>query len=268
MTELDETTGGKLAVVTGGGRGIGRAITLRLVKSGWRCLIAGLDDEDLQGTAAAGGLAEGAIATHQCDLATGAGRESLTSRAGRMNEQLGLLVNCAARSTPMPLFQQSETTWRAELETNLIAASLLSSWAIGEMKDSGGGVVVNIGSVYGLLGLNSEYYEGIYPQHGSNGPIRSPAYHASKGGLAALTRELAVVGGQWNVRVNTVSPGMIKTPERPLSPELVAGFCTGTPLRRLGEPDDVASVVEFLASDGASFVNGAEWVVDGGWSIW
>lgn len=268
MDESSQIEAAKLAVVTGGGRGIGRAITLRLVKSGWRCLIAGLDREDLEATAALADSSGDTIFVHECDLATAEGRASLTQCAERLTERLGLLVNCAARSTAMPLFNQSESTWQAELETNLVAVSLVSSWAIRSMKSNGGGSVINIGSVYGSIGLNSKFYKGIYPQDGSEGPMRSPAYHASKGGIAALTRELAVVGGQWNVRVNTISPGMIKTPERDVSPELIGLFCEATPLRRLGQPDDIASVVNFLASDEASFVTGAEWVVDGGWSIW
>jgi NAD(P)-dependent dehydrogenase (short-subunit alcohol dehydrogenase family) len=167
----------------------------------------------------------------------------------------------------MPLFEQDVDVWRAELETNVVAVAVLSSWAIEQMKKRERGVVINIGSVYGLLGLDSRFYEGVYPQDGESGPVRAPAYHSSKGGVAALTRELAVVAGQWNVRVNTVSPGMIKTPEREVSAEREVQFLGATPLRRLGQPDDIAAVVEFLASDNASFVTGAEWVVDGGWSI-
>lgn len=102
------------------------------------------------------------------------------------------------------------------------------------MGESGGSVVINIGSVYGSLDLNSKYYRGIYPQGGSDGLPRSPAYHASKGGLAALTREFAVLSGQWNIRVNTISPGVSKTPERPVISELIEQFCEATPLRRLG----------------------------------
>lgn len=257
-----------LAVVTGGGRGIGRAITSRLVSSGWHCLICGLDRQDLVDTMESIGSSDDAVITHVCDLATEAGRASLTGVAESQAEPLGLLVNCAARSTPMPLFNQNSETWQAELETNVIAVSMLSSWAVDQMRPFRSGVVINIGSVYGALGLNSRFYEGIYEQEGVDGPQRSPAYHASKGGLAALTRELAVVAGQWNIRVNTLSPGMIKTPERDVAPELIDRFCEATPLRRLGRPEDIASVVDFLASDAASFVTGAEWVVDGGWSIW
>lgn len=269
MTDMySEAANDKLAVVTGGGRGIGRAITLRLAHSGWRCVIVGLDRSDLDDTANLVDSPSRSVLIHECDVATDEGRASLTRLAESSDHQLGLLVNCAARSTAMPLFDQSVETWRAELDTNITAVALLSAWAIEQMRDSGDGVVINIGSVYGSLGLNSRFYEGIYPQDGPLGPMRSPAYHASKGGLAALTRELAVVAGQWNIRVNTIAPGMIKTPERGVAPELIERFSASTPLQRLGRPEDIASVVDFLASDSASFVTGAEWVVDGGWSAW
>ncbi len=258
----------KGAIVTGGGRGIGRAITLRLARHGWRCLIAGLDEDDLKETAALAVPPSVPVETVCCDLATVGGREALIRSWSAESAPLGLLVNCAARSTAMPLFEQSSQTWRDELETNLVAVALLSAWAIGRMREHGSGAVVTIGSVYGSLGLNSDFYEGVYPQEGDDGPARSPAYHASKGAVAALTRELAVVAGQWNVRVNTVSPGMIRTPERPVRAVNAARLAQATPLRRLGRPAEIAAVVEFLASDDASFVTGAEWVVDGGWSIW
>lgn len=259
---------GKTAVITGGGRGIGRAITLRLLKSVQQCVIAGLDEVELRGTASLAEFGVSKLHTIQCDLSTPVGRASLQDYISGSALAVNVLVNCAAQSTGMPLFDQSEEVWRKQLDINLVAASILSAWAMKQMRSTGGGSIINIGSVYGLLGLNAKYYEGVYPQNGESGPMRALAYHASKGGLAALTRELAVVGGAWNVRVNTISPGMIRTAERYIDEARRDQFKEATPLKRMGSPEDIAAVVDFLASDEASFVTGADWVVDGGWSIW
>ncbi|WP_083459906.1 SDR family NAD(P)-dependent oxidoreductase [Jiangella muralis] len=260
---------GPVAIVTGGGRGIGRAVVLRLVQHGWRCVIAGLDDDDLRSTADEAATLGWPIATVTCDIATDHGRSAVAETwAVVSGGRLDMLVNCAARCTAMPLFSQSTEDWSGELNTNLVAVAVLSAWAIERMKPHRTGCVVNVGSVYGSLGLNTEYYAGVYSTDGPSGPVRAPAYHASKGGVAALTRELAVAAGPWNIRANTVSPGMIDTPERSFAADRIAGFARATPLQRMGEPDEVAAVVEFLASDVAAFITGTEIVVDGGWSVW
>lgn len=257
-----------LAVVTGGGAGIGRAITLEFVRAGYPCLIAGLVEDELRGTVDLAGARGARVQTVECDLAEEAGRETLRRAAEDTGLDLRVVVNCAAQCTGLSLFDQSREDWRKQLDVNLLAVALLSGWAIDRMRESGGGSVVNIGSVYGRLALNPRFYEGVYPQETGKGPVRALAYHASKGALAALTRDLAAAAGRWNIRVNSVSPGMINTPERHFDGERYAGFAENTPLGRMGTPEEIAGVVEFLASERASFVTGADWVVDGGWSIW
>ncbi|MTD58999.1 SDR family NAD(P)-dependent oxidoreductase [Amycolatopsis pithecellobii] len=258
----------RLAVVTGGGAGIGRAITLELVRAGYQCLIAGLADDELQGTADLAAARGASVQTIECDLGEESGRRALMRAADVTGFDLKVVVNCAAQSSGLSLFDQSSDDWRSQLDVNVLAVSLLSGWAIDRMRRVGGGSVVNIGSIYGRLALDPRYYEGVYPQETSKGPVRALAYHASKGALLALTRDLAAAGARWNVRVNSVSPGMINTPERRFDGERYERFADGTPLGRMGTPEEVAGVVEFLTSDRASFVTGADWVVDGGWSIW
>ncbi|KAA9164946.1 SDR family oxidoreductase [Amycolatopsis acidicola] len=268
MNDPNEEGSAKLAVITGGGRGIGRAVTERLIQDKWACLIVGLEEEDLRDTAAHVTSLGGTCVDHVCDIAEEAGRASIARHVEELGTPLKLLVNCAAQCTPMPVFGQSQEAWITEVSTNLISASLLAGWAIENMHRNRAGVVINVGSIYGSLGLNNTFYPGVYPDEGQPGPLRAPAYHATKGGIAALTRELAVAAGKWNIRINTVSPGMIRTAERPIPAEQTRLLESATPLARLGTPAEVAAVINFLASDEASFVTGAEWIVDGGWSVW
>lgn len=258
----------KVAVITGGARGIGRAITVRLSTAGWTCIAADLDHDALQRTASMMDTSA-AIYACTCDISTADGRAEIAYCTRQTHLPIGAIINCAATKTPMGLFEQSTESWQAELSTNVIAASLLSAWAIEQMIPNRGGCIVNIGSIYGHLGMNSRFYDSREaPQDLPYGPVRGPAYHASKGALAALTRDLAVTAGRWNIRVNTVSPGMIRIPERKINEQKADMIREATPLGRLGTPEDVAAVVEFLISDAASFVTGVDWIVDGGWSVW
>ncbi len=126
-----------------------------------------------------------------------------------------------------------------------------------------------VGSIYGSLTLNPGQYDS-FPHDDALGPVRQPAYHISKGALLNLTRELAGAVAPWNVTVNVVSPGFIFTDQSRelLSDAVKERLTSNTPLRRFGETWEIASAVRYLASEEASFITGAELLVDGGWSIW
>ncbi len=103
---------------------------------------------------------------------------------------------------------------------------------------------------------------------GDRGPMREVAYAASKGAVKQLTRELAAAVGRWGITVNSVSPGMFPVEDAPIDPAVRERLAQATPLGRVGRPEELAAAVRFLCSEEASFVTGADLVVDGGWSIW
>jgi NAD(P)-dependent dehydrogenase (short-subunit alcohol dehydrogenase family) len=135
------------------------------------------------------------------------------------------------------------------------------------MVDSGWGRIVNIASVYGMLGLDHRLYMDD-PATAAIDVPRAFSYTAAKGGILALTRELACALGGHNITVNAVSPGMIDVSERPLTGQHAERLAGRTPVRRVGKPADVAHAVSFLVSDASSFITGHNLVVDGGWSAW
>jgi 3-oxoacyl-[acyl-carrier protein] reductase len=237
---------GKIALVTGASRGIGRAIALELGRSGAKVLV----NYNASAAAAEALAAEiGGVAV-QADVSTTAGCEALIAAAEGPGA-LDILVNNAGITRDMLVPRMSDEEWSAVLDTNLTATFRLCRAASGLMMRQRRGSIINLTSVSGL--------------HGNAGQAN---YAASKAAISALSKSLAKELGRRNIRVNCVAPGFIETDmTKILDSRILDGVKEVAALRRVGKPEEIARVVRFLASDEASYVTGQEWVVDGGLSI-
>lgn len=234
----------KTAIVTGAGAGIGLATAGQLVEAGYRVYAVDIDGEAL--AAATEHVGSSAFVPHVGDVSDPALWLGLTETVGT---GLDLLVHNAFVLHVAPLHLQSAEQWRRQWEVMVGAVFHSVSHLRAALAGSRGSMVL-VSSVHSRMGI---------PGH--------PAYAAAKGALTALARQLAVEYGP-GIRVNSVVPGPIRTGVwDSVSDDDLSQTAAQTPLGRLGTPHEVASVICFLGSDGASFVHGAEIVVDGGWSI-
>lgn len=246
---MTATLQGRVALVTGGGRGIGKGIALELARAGAHVAVNYVVEPELAEATARelAALGAGALAVHG-DVSLAADARALIAAAAERFGRLDILVNNAGYQTWGPFLDITEADWDRVIATNLKGTFLCTQAAAAYMKDHGGGAVVNIGS-----GSNKEPFPGL------------AAYTASKGGIEMLTRVTAVELGPFGIRVNCVAPGAIDVERTRLEADDFAGkWSRVTPLARIGTPHDVARAVAFLASDDASFITGQTLFVDGG----
>jgi 3-oxoacyl-[acyl-carrier protein] reductase len=231
---------GKLALVTGASRGIGRAIALELGRAGAE-VIVGYRTGREEAEAVAEEIGGRAV---QADVSDAASAASLVEAAGDVD----LLVNNAGLTRDGLLARMSDDDWREVIETNLSSVFYTCRAVTRPMMRKRSGTIVNVSSIVGV--------------HGNWGQAN---YAASKAGIIGFTKSLARELGSRNVRANVVAPGYVRTQLTDVLPdEATAAMLQNTPLGRLGDPEDVAGAVRFLCSDEASFVTGAVLLVDGG----
>ena len=250
---------GRVALVTGGGRGIGRAICLALARHGADVVVADLDGASAAAVAEeVRGLGARAVSL-TADVTRAADRQAMLDAAGQLGP-LDILVNNAGIVQIADWFEMSEADWDRMLEVNAKSVFFMCQAALPAMLDRRAGTIVNIASIAGKVATAQ------FAVH----------YNASKAAVIAMTKTLAFIGAPHGVRVNSVCPGNVDTPmwERidreltgrqgqPLGAAWQAGIA-GIPMGRGGEPDDVAKVVVFLASDLAGYMTGQAINVSGG----
>ena len=244
----------KVAIVTGGGSGMGRATAQKFVAEGARVLITDIDVA--AGEAVASEIGENACFAHQ-DVADEQGWEDVVAEVQRAFGSLHILVNNAASAIEGTPESSTLEEWRRVLSVNVEGIYLGCKAVMPVIRDYGGGAIVNICSRAALGGA----------------PPQLAAYGASKGAVRQYTKTIATWCGRngYNIRCNSINPGAINTPmlraSMDATPDPVGytkNMAAKAPLGRIGEPEDIANAVLFLASDEASFITGAELNVDGG----
>ena len=262
----------RVAIITGAGSGLGRAMAKDFVDHGIRCVLTGRRLNALEQTVDMIAGDRSRMLIVQSDVTVAADRARIVSECIASFGSVDILVNNAGISFIAPLLAHEEKEWRQVMSTNLDSHFFMAKEVIPRMRDQNFGRIINIASIYGTLASNNDLYGDLMPssnEHGL-GPTRQPGYHTSKGGVLTLTMDLAVAVARWGITVNAISPGMFMTEqtEHIVNKHVIEKVKSMTPVGRFGEPHEVACAVRFLASDDASFITGVNLRVDGGWSLW
>ena len=239
---------GKVAVVTGGNRGLGQAFARALGEAGARVAIAARDES--RSEAVAGELGAFAVTT---DVTDAAGVDSMLETVTAELGPVDVLVNNAGVCFHRPALEVPEEEWRSVWDVNVDAVWRCCRAVGAQMVERGSGSIVNIGSISAQI---------------VNRPQWQPAYNASKAAVHQLTKSLAAEWAPHGVRVNALAPGYVKTEMAPVDdPRFRPRWIEDAPMQRAATPEEIAPSVVYLASDASSFMTGSVLVVDGGYTL-
>ncbi len=245
---------GKVAIVTGARRGMGKVHALKLAQEGVKVVVSDISEEDCQKVVdEIGKTGEEGLAV-KCDVSKKKEVDELVKKTIEKFGKIDILVNNAGIAQFKPFLEITEEEWNRTLDINLRGYFLCAQAAAKEMTKQKSGVIVNIASV--AMGQQGVGFPNLVH------------YCASKGGIVGMTEAMALELAPLGIRVNVVAPGMIETPMiDPIKqdPKAMEGLMARVPLKRVGKPEEVSNLVLFLASDTSSYMTGAAVVIDGGW---
>lgn len=241
---------GRVAIITGSGSGLGRVLAHRFAAEGAAVVVADVVGQRATTVGDEISEANGKSLAQTVDVTNAADVRAMAQTARQAFGPVDILVNNAAKATDADFLDLNEEAWDEDVAIALKGSFLCSQAVLPDMIEHRSGVIVNISSVNALAYFGNE------------------AYSAAKAGILNLTRSLAVRYGPFGVRVNAIAPGTLRTPawehRRQKDPEIFERVARWYPLGRIGEPEDVAGAVLFLASDEAAWITGAVLPVDGG----
>lgn len=241
---------GKVALITGGGSGLGRASAIRLASEGAAVAIADINPEGGRETCRQiEEMGEKAVFI-SADVTKSADAERMVAETVKELKRLDILFTSAGVGAGGTVVDTDEEYWDRVVNLDLKGVYLSAKFAIPEMRKVGGGAIVNVSSIGGMRGISGA------------------SFAAAKGGVINLTRQMAIAHAKENIRANCICPGYIATPiiQRILDdPEALKAVSARHPMGRIGKAEEVAAAVAFLASDEASFITGAILAVDGGY---
>lgn len=242
----------KVAIVTGAGSGIGRAIAKLYAKEGAKVVVSDINEEG--GSAVVEEILNvgGEAIFFKANTASPDDNEALVNAALKVYGRLDIACNNAGIGGPASLTgDYTAEDWKKVIDINFNGVFYGCKYQIKAMENNGGGSIVNIASIHGMVAA-----------------IMSPAYTSSKHAVVGLTKNIGAEYGAKNIRCNAVGPGYIKTPllEEHLTSEQLEALVAKHPIGRLGEAEEVAELVAFLSSDKASFMTGGYYMVDGGYT--
>ncbi|NTV41074.1 MAG: SDR family oxidoreductase [Candidatus Moranbacteria bacterium] len=238
----------RTAIVTGAGVGIGKGIALALAKEGYNVVATDINEENAKQVAEEVAKLGAKSLSVKCDVSDSAQVNELFNQTVAEFGKVDVLVNNAGIYPFVQFENMQEADWDKVMDVNLKSIFLTSKEALKTMPE--GGRIIDISSIASIQGFAGLVH-----------------YCATKGGVNGMVRALALETAAKNITVNAVAPGAIQTPGAQMPDEQIKGIVTGIPIQRMGQPEDIANAVVFLASEKSSYITGQVIVVDGGWTI-